>query len=133
MLREVIATGATVEEAKENACKELGVETYDDNIEFEIIEMQSKKVFGLFGGHPAKVRVYIKESAAQAAENFIRNIINCMELTGITLSTKEEGELRGYYDNQTNTRTYYRSFYFIPDRSIYSTYGDIIFSKRMTC
>ena len=90
LLREVIATGATVEEAKENACKELGVETYDDNIEFEIIEMQSKKVFGLFGGHPAKVRVYIKESAAQAAENFIRNIINCMELTGITLSTKEE-------------------------------------------
>lgn len=90
LLKEVIATGATVEEAKENACKELGVETYDDNIEFEIIEMQSKKVFGLFGGHPAKVRVYIKESAAQAAENFIRNIINCMELTGITLSTTEE-------------------------------------------
>ena len=90
MLKEAIATGATVEEAKENACKELGVETYDDRIDFEIIEMQSKKVFGLFGGRPAKVRVFINQSATQAAEDFIRNIIEKMELTGITLSTKEE-------------------------------------------
>lgn len=90
MLREAIATGATVEEAKEKACQELGVETYDDRIDFEIIEMQAKKMFGLFGGHPAKVKVTLKLSAAQAAEDFIRNIINCMELTGITLSTKDE-------------------------------------------
>lgn len=90
MLKEAIATGATVEEAKENACKELGVETYDDRIDFEIIEMQSKKVLGLFGGHPAKVRVFLTQNAAQAAEDFIRNIINCMDLNGITLSTKEE-------------------------------------------
>ena len=90
MLREVIATGATVEEAKEKACQELGVETYDDRIDFEIIEMQSKKVLGLFGGHPAKVKVTLKQSAAQAAEDFIRNIIDNMELSGITLSTKDE-------------------------------------------
>lgn len=89
MLREAIATGATVEEAKENACKELGVETYDDNIEFEILEMQSKKVLGLFGGHPAKVKVTIKQTAAQAAEDFIRNIIRNMELNDITISTTE--------------------------------------------
>ena len=90
MLREVIATGATVEKAKEKACQELGVETYDDRIDFEIIEMQSKKVLGLFGGHPAKVKVTLKQSAAQAAEDFIRNIIDNMELSGITLSTKDE-------------------------------------------
>lgn len=90
MLKEAIATGATVEEAKENACKELGVETYDDRIDFEIIEMQSKKVLGLFGGHPAKVKVTLKQSASQAAEDFIRNIIRCMDLNDITLSTKED-------------------------------------------
>lgn len=93
MLREAIATGATVEEAKEAACKELGVETYDDHVEFEIIEMQSKKVLGLFGGHPAKVRVFIKQSAAQAAEDFIRNIIEKMELKDISLSTTEEDNI----------------------------------------
>lgn len=89
MLREAIGTGATVEEAKEAACQELGVETFDDRIEFEIIEMQSKKVLGLFGGHPAKVKVTIKQSAAQAAEDFIRNIITRMELSDINLSTTE--------------------------------------------
>ncbi len=51
MLKEAISTGATVEEAKENACKELGVETYDDRIDFEIIELPAKKVLGLFGGN----------------------------------------------------------------------------------
>lgn len=93
LIKEVIATGATVEEAKENACKELGVETYDDRIDFEIIEMQSKKVFGLFGGHPAKVRVMLKQLASQSAEEYIRRIIDCMELKGITLSTKEENNV----------------------------------------
>lgn len=89
MLREAICTGATVEEAKEAACRELGVETYDDRIEFEILEMQSKKVLGLFGGRPAKVKVTLKLSAAQTAEDFIRNIITRMELKDITLSTTE--------------------------------------------
>ena len=89
MLREAICTGATVEEAKEAACRELGVETYDDRIEFEILEMQAKKVLGLFGGRPAKVKVTLKLSAAQAAEDYIRNIINCMDLHDISLSTTE--------------------------------------------
>ena len=90
MLKETIATGATVEEAKEAACKELGVETYDDNIDFEIIEMQGKKVFGLFGGHPAKVKVILKKNAAQAAEDYISNIIRHMDLNDITVSTTEK-------------------------------------------
>ncbi len=89
MIREAIATGATVEEAKEAACKELGVETFDDNIEFEILEMQSKKVLGLFGGRPAKVKVTIKKNATQAAEDFIKNIIRNMDLNDITVSTTE--------------------------------------------
>ena len=89
MLKEAIATGATVDEAKEAACKELGVETYDDNIEFEILEMSSKKMFGLFGGRPAKVKVTLKINAAQAAEEFIRNIIRNMDLNDITVSTTE--------------------------------------------
>lgn len=90
MIREAIATGATVEEAKEAACKELGVETFDDNIEFEILEMQSKKVLGLFGGKPAKVKVTIKQNAAEAVEDFIRNIIRNMDLNDISLETSEE-------------------------------------------
>ena len=91
MLREAICIGATEEEALANACKELGYDSFDaDMMEFEIIERQSKKVLGLFGGHPAKVKVTIKLSAPQAAEEYIQNILREMELSNITLSTSEE-------------------------------------------
>ena len=90
MLKEAIATGATVEEAKEAACKELGIETFDDRIEFEILEMQAKKVLGLFGGRPAKVKVTIRQNALQTAEEYIKNIIRCMDLKDITVTTKDE-------------------------------------------
>ena len=52
--------------------------------------MQSKKVLGLFGGRPAKVKVTIKKNATQAAEDFIKNIIRNMDLNDITVSTTEE-------------------------------------------
>ncbi len=59
MLREVIATGADVGEAREKALELLG-DNLPDNIavDFEILEMPKKKVLGLFGGCPAKVRAF---------------------------------------------------------------------------
>lgn len=93
MLKEAIGTGATVEEAKEAACRELGVESFDDRIEFEIIEMQSKKMFGLFGGRPARVKVTIKTTTAEAAEEFIRNVVACMDLNNIEFSTTAEDDI----------------------------------------
>lgn len=90
MNREAIATGATVEEAKEAACKELGVESYDDSVEFEIIEMNRKKILGIFGGHPAKVRVFIKETPAQVAGDYLERIIKAMGLENIELSIEEK-------------------------------------------
>jgi len=88
--REAIATGNTVDEAKEKACQMLGVETYDDNIGFDIIEMQKKKVLGLFGGNPAKVRVYIKATPAQAAYDYLSDIIKAMGLTDIEMTVEEK-------------------------------------------
>lgn len=58
MTKEAIAQGATVEVAFANACRELGVETTE--AECEILEMPTKKTFGIFGGSPAKVRAYIE-------------------------------------------------------------------------
>lgn len=90
MNREAIATGATVEEAKEKACLELGVESYDDNVEIEIIEMQKKKVLGIFGGCPAKVRVFIKTTPAQVAADYLDSIIKAMGLTDISMTVEEK-------------------------------------------
>ena len=60
MIREAVATGSTVETAREAAIKELG--EVDDNIDIqvEIIDLPQKKTFGIFGGCPAKVRAYIE-------------------------------------------------------------------------
>jgi spoIIIJ-associated protein len=91
MIREAICIGATEEEALANACKELGFDGFDaDKMDFEIIERQAKKVLGLFGGRPAKVKVIVKMTASQAAEDYIRSIIRCMELEDIRVSTSVE-------------------------------------------
>ena len=55
MLREYVATAATVEEAIDLARKELGIS--DDIGEVDVIDFPEKKKLGLFGGKDAKVRV----------------------------------------------------------------------------
>ena len=52
-------TGKTVEDAIQAAVDELGVEKSE--VEVEVLESPSKKLFGLFGSTPAKVRVTLKE------------------------------------------------------------------------
>lgn len=87
MIKEAIATGETVELAKEAACRELGVESYD--AEFEILEMPTKKTFGLFGGNPAKVRVYIENTPADAAKEYLENILKHMGLLTVDINVNE--------------------------------------------
>lgn len=88
MLREAIATGDTIEQAKEAACRELGVESYE--AEFEVLQLPVKKTFGLFGGSPAKVRAFIRTSPADAAVEYLRTILGHMGVTDVTFTVKEE-------------------------------------------
>ena len=88
MIKEAIGTGNTVEEAFEAACKELGVESHE--AEFEILEMPVKKTFGLFGGNPAKVRAYVKDSPADAAAQYLKNILSNMGLSNVQFDIQEE-------------------------------------------
>lgn len=87
MVKEAIATGSTVEEAHANACAQLGVDPAE--AEFEILEMPEKKVFGLFGGSPAKVRAFIRETPADVAANYLRTVLAAMGIEGIEIETKE--------------------------------------------
>lgn len=88
MIKEAIATGDTVEQAFESACKTLGVESHE--AEFEILEMPVKKTFGLFGGSPAKVRAFIKSSPAESAAEYLKKIVTAMGLHDIEVSIQEE-------------------------------------------
>lgn len=88
MIKEAIGVGATVDEARENACKELGVETYET--EFEIIKMPEKKKLGLFGGCPAKVRVYIEISSVDTAVEYLKNVLEAMGAKNLVVEKHEK-------------------------------------------
>lgn len=57
MIKEVIATAATLDEAIEKAKAQLNA-PLDVDIKFDVVQQPQKKVLGLFGGKEAKVRVY---------------------------------------------------------------------------
>ena len=90
MIKEAIGIGDTELQAQEDACRQLGVETYE--AEFEIIQRAEKKVFGLFGACKAKVRAFIKTSPADTAVDFLKKVLVAMGLEGVTLDVKETDE-----------------------------------------
>lgn len=57
MIKEVIASAATLEQAIEKAKAELNAPIEAD-VKFDVLQQPQKKMFGLFGGKDAKVRVY---------------------------------------------------------------------------
>ena len=59
MIKEVIATGKDVAEAKENAIAALAAGEMDD-VQFEILHMGSRGIFGIIGVKPAQVRAFIE-------------------------------------------------------------------------
>lgn len=58
MIKEAIGTGSTVDEAKAAAMVELGISDFDE-FTVEVIQTPTKKILGLFGGNPAKVKVSV--------------------------------------------------------------------------
>lgn len=65
MIHEATATGATIEEALQNARNALNAPASAD-VRTEIIAMPTKKVLGLFGGSPAKARAFYETPDAPA-------------------------------------------------------------------
>ena len=89
MIKEVICEGNDVEEALQKAKTELGLSDTDD-YDFEVVQREEKKKFGLFGGRPAKVRVFIKETPEDKAETFLRSVLDKMQLSDIAIESKLE-------------------------------------------
>lgn len=52
-MSEVIGIGETLDEAKENAFRQLSVEA--DHVKYEVLQLPEKKILGIFGGKMAKV------------------------------------------------------------------------------
>ena len=91
MIKEAIGVASTVEEAKAAALKELGVSA-DADVKIEVIEMPSKKVLGLFGGSPAKVKVSCEASAFCDAQAYIEKILSGLGIDEAKVNFEETDE-----------------------------------------
>lgn len=59
MIKEIVASGKDVIEAKENARAALGADILDE-VNFEVLHAGSKGILGIIGVKPAQVRAYIE-------------------------------------------------------------------------
>lgn len=68
-------TGKSVDEALTEALSAF--QTTSDNIEYEVLERESKGLLGMFA-KPAKIRVKLKFSVDGAAKSFLNKVFNAM-------------------------------------------------------
>ena len=90
MIKEVIATGKTVALALEAGAAELG--RTPDQVQHEVLEEGKKGLFGI-GAAEAKVRVFIPETPATRAVEFLEKLIENMRLNAsveVVSETEEE-------------------------------------------
>ena len=89
MMKEVIATGKTVALALEAGAAELG--RTPDQVQHEVLEEGKKGLFGI-GAAEAKVRVFIPETPATRAVEFLEKLIENMRLNASVVVVSETEE-----------------------------------------
>lgn len=90
MRKEAIKEAATLEEAKEAAAREIGLDV--QTAQFEILQMPQKKTLGLFGGCPARVKAFAEVSPADKAAEYLRGVLRQMGAGEVSIDVKVQGE-----------------------------------------
>ncbi len=93
MIKEAFGTGATIDEAKEAALKEPNAPE-DADIKYDVIEMPKAKVFGLFGGSPAKMRAYyeVEDDPFVKAKEYILTILKSLGIDEAEIEVEADDE-----------------------------------------
>lgn len=84
-MKEVTATGKTIDSAIETALSQLGVSR--DEVEIEIIENPAKGVLGIFGQKDAKILAKVKESPEITMAEFTETILTKMGIEAKVAAT----------------------------------------------
>ncbi|TXL63392.1 protein jag [Cerasibacillus terrae] len=77
-MRQVTASGQTVEDAVQSAMEQLNTEK--DHVDIEVIDEGRKGILGLFGSKPAIVKVTLRKNPILEAEKYLRTICQQMEV-----------------------------------------------------
>jgi spoIIIJ-associated protein len=88
-VKQVTATGQTVEEAVESALAQL--KTTKDRTDISIIDEGKKGIFGIFGSRPAIVKVTVKIDPIEEAKNFLIQVSEQMGAP-IEIEVKQDGK-----------------------------------------
>ena len=87
-MREITATGQTVEEAVGSALAQL--KTTKEHAEISILDEGRKGLFGLFGNRPAVVKVVLKPDAIESAKEFLQKVLQNMDIKAEIEVTRED-------------------------------------------
>ncbi|MCA1054885.1 protein jag [Rossellomorea aquimaris] len=87
-MREVKATGQTVEEAIESALSQLNITK--EEAEIQVLDQGKKSLFGLFGGRPAVVQVTKAINPVEEAKNFLISVAREMGVEA-SVEVKQNG------------------------------------------
>ncbi|WP_101841854.1 RNA-binding cell elongation regulator Jag/EloR [Halobacillus sp. Marseille-P3879] len=98
-MKQLTATGTTVEEAVQSALEQL--QTSKDQVNVEVIDEGKKGFFGVFGTKPAIVKVAIQKDPVQDAESFILEVAEQM---GAPVQVKSETSGREIFIEMTGEK-----------------------------
>jgi len=85
----VEGSGRNVEEAVEEALRELGVSR--ERVDVEVLEEPSRGLFGILGSRRARVRVMLKETAVDRARAFLEKVTGAMDIQAkISIDEREQ-------------------------------------------
>ena len=87
-MESVEQSAKTVDEAVTDALVELGLTS--DQVEIEILDEGSKGLLGLFGSKMARVRVTKKVDLKNIAENFLKELLQAMDISSQITMTEED-------------------------------------------
>ncbi|MGB4504557.1 MAG: RNA-binding cell elongation regulator Jag/EloR [Syntrophaceticus sp.] len=77
-MKSIEVDGSSIEEAVQNALKELDVTR--EQVDIDVLEEGSRGLFGIIGGKQARIRVTLKVTPEQVIRNFLDEVIEAMEL-----------------------------------------------------
>ncbi|MHA6252978.1 RNA-binding cell elongation regulator Jag/EloR [Oceanobacillus sp. CAU 1775] len=83
-MKEITASGSTVEEAVQSALGQLN--TTEDQVEINIIDEGKKGILGIFGAKRAIVKVKMKNDPVQETEKFLLEVTKQMNME-VTIKT----------------------------------------------
>jgi len=89
-VKEVTATGLTVNEAVKEALKQL--QANREEVEITILDEGKKGLFGLFGKKPARVKVTLNQNPSKIVHDFLSDIVEKMGIKADIL-VKQTGKV----------------------------------------